>query len=84
MGLTAISLDPQSVLADRREMRAAGDERDVDSGLGERGAIGPADPSGANHCDAHAILRAALLLRGSAEHIGCAVLLRDVAVGVIR
>jgi hypothetical protein len=56
MGLAAIPLDTQPVLANRREMRAARDEGHIRPGAGERGAIGSADAAGADHGDAHPIL----------------------------
>src|SRR5215472_1908115 len=51
-GLAAIPFDPQPVLAHRREMCAARNEGHIRPGLGERGAIGPADTAG----DAHPLL----------------------------
>src|SRR5437016_6850350 len=56
VGLAAIPLDAQTVLANCRKMGAARNKGDVRPGLGERGAIGPADAAGADHGDAHPIL----------------------------
>ena len=56
MGLAAVALDPQTVLANCREMGAARDKGHVRPISGERGAIGPADTAGADHGEAHEIL----------------------------
>ena len=54
--LAAVALDPETVRLHRREMRAARDKGDVRPGLGQRGAVGPADPAGADDRDAHLLL----------------------------
>ena len=56
MGLAAVPLDTEPVLAHCREMGAARDEGHVRASLGERGAIGSANTAGADHSDAHPIL----------------------------
>src|ERR1700682_5847751 len=56
MGLAAVPLDTEPVLAHCREMGAARDEDHVRPGLGERGAIGSANAAGADHRDPHPIL----------------------------
>jgi hypothetical protein len=53
VGFAAIPFDAKSVLAHRREMRAARDKGHIRPGLGERSAVGPADAAGADHRDAH-------------------------------
>ena len=60
MRLAAIAFDPEAVLADRREMRAARDEGDVRTGLGERRAVDSADPAGPDNRDAHTTRSCAL------------------------
>src|SRR5215467_15289089 len=57
MGFAAVSLDAESIFADRREMGAAGNESHIRSGLGERSSIRPADAPGSDHRDAHPLLR---------------------------
>src|SRR5271166_3530986 len=64
--LVAVAFDPQSVRADRGEMRTARDKRHIRPGFGERSAIGPADAPRADHGDAHAILRLELSLSSTA------------------
>jgi hypothetical protein len=56
MGLSMIPFDASTVLADRREMRAAGDKGDVRPGRGGRGAVRSTDAARADHRDAHAPL----------------------------
>ncbi len=56
MGLAAIALDLETVLANCCEMGAARNEDHIRPGPGERGAIGPTDAAGADHGDAHPFL----------------------------
>ena len=65
--LAAVALDLEAVRLHRREMRAARDKDDVDSGVGERSAVDAADPAGADHRDAHALPRFPLT-----RHLLCA------------
>ncbi len=53
LGFAAVAFDPQAMLAHRREMRAARDKGDLRPRLGERGAVGAADPAGADNRDPH-------------------------------
>src|SRR5262249_58046989 len=64
-GLAAIPFDAQPVLAHRREMCAARNEGHIRPGLGERGAIAPADTAGADHGDAHPLLLTSRSARSS-------------------
>jgi hypothetical protein len=52
MGLAAVTLDPQAVLADCCQMGATCYKGYIRPDLGKRGAIGPANAAGANYRDA--------------------------------